>query len=137
MVQLLDRYLRLNKNEIMKKILAILVLLTSFTFANAQNANEGHAKMISTEMVSESGKLILNLPGNLTKEEVDKRASYYGLYFTVDYDVKSSNAVITMNENTEKSRRVIIRFLAACDADSVIVKGKTLSKEDFYTQYLK
>ncbi len=117
----------------MKKILSVLVLLLGLSAASmAQEAN------VATMMKSEkAGEYAFVLPGELSKEEVAKRSSYYTHYFDVSYNAKSSVATVTMKENTEQGRLVVQRFLMSTGVSAVKVGGKEVPVGNFAKEHLR
>lgn len=71
-----------------------------------------------------------------TSERINKSASYYTHYFTVVFDENSGLATITMAENNEKSRKVIMRFLTASGARYVDIDGDIVSVSEFMLDFL-
>ena len=84
-----------------------------------------------------AGKIVLHLPQSITADEVKENAVYYERTFTVTFDEKSHDATFQMLVNDANARRVILRFLAASQIQSVSVEGKTYSASDFYENFLK
>lgn len=87
--------------------------------------------------IKTTGKGQITMPSSLTSDLIQQRAKYYTLYFTVDFDQKTSIATIKMVENTERARAVIIRFLAGCEIQSVNVGGENVSRDVLFDNYLK
>lgn len=71
-----------------------------------------------------------------TAERIEKSASYYTHYFTVVYDESSMLATITMIQNDEKGRAVIMRFLSASGARFVEVDDNVISVSEFMVDFL-
>jgi len=84
-----------------------------------------------------SGKIVLRLPQSVTADEVKENAVYYERSFTVSFDEKTHDATFQMLVNDANTRRVILRFLAASQIQSVTVEGKTYSSSEFYENFLK
>lgn len=84
-----------------------------------------------------NGKIMLHLPQSVTADEVKENAVYYERSFTVAFDEKSHDATFQMLVNDPNTRRVILRFLAASQIQSVTVEGKTYSSSEFYENFLK
>ena len=120
----------------MKTRLSMLVILLTFSFSYGQEAAsvKSASDVIS---IKERGRGHITLPSKLTKEEVMSRAKYYTLYFTVDFDDKSKVATISMVDNTERSRAIIIRFLAACEVQTINVAGEVIDRVQLFERYLK
>ncbi len=120
----------------MKTIVSTLLIVFAFTFAFGQNTAFVKAPSDLTS-IKETGKGHITLPERLTKEEVQSKAKYYTLYFTVDFDEKSKVATINMVENNERSRAIIVRFLAGCEVQNVTVGNETINRDLVFEKYLK
>ena len=72
----------------------------------------------------------------MTANEVAENSKFYTRIFTIVFDEKSDVATITMIENSDKSRHVIVRFLTSCGVQSVLVEGREMMLEDFFTNYM-
>lgn len=124
----------------MKKIISTLLFvvgLVSFSFS--QEAHQIAASNGAEDLAASkaSGVYEFTLPSTLSKESIDKSASYYTSIFTVDFDEESHKATLTMVENTLKNRYVMTRLLTACKVSHVAVDEKTLQLYDFIDSYLK
>lgn len=120
----------------MKTLVSMLVILLTFSLSYGQ---ETASVKSASDVISikEKGKGHITLPSKLTREEVMSKAKYYTLYFTVEFDDKSKVVTISMVENTERSRAIIIRFLAACEVQTVNVAGEIMDRAQLYERYLK
>lgn len=112
-------------------------ILTTFILS-AQDAN----KAICSSKVKlvkgvESGTIELVLSEAITKENVEKYASYYKNIFSVSFDEKTHVINIKMIENTSSNRRVILRFLSANQVQNVVVEGQSFPVSDFFENFLK
>lgn len=116
--------------------LIAVVFATTISFAQENSTASAQSK---TELAAskESGKYLIVLPSETTAEQVNKSSKYYTHYFTVDFNEKSKEAKITMVTNDEMGRHVIVRFLASCGVQNVMVDGKMYLNEDFFVTYLK
>jgi len=99
------------------------------TVATAQSKTELSAS-------KSSGKYLITLPDGMTASEVAENSKFYTRIFTISFDEKSDVATITMLENTDKSRHVIVRFLTSCGVQSVMVEGREMMLEDFFTNFM-
>lgn len=113
-------------------LFALLVL--SFSFGQEVAVVRSASDLTA---IKEKGKGSITLPAKLTKEEVQSKARYYTLYFTVDFDEKSKVATISMVENSERSRAIIVRFLAACEVQTIRVAGEDVNRDQVFEKYLK
>lgn len=121
----------------MKKSLIIIcafVLGVNYTFSQEIAKVKNASELTSTK---EKGSCVITLPAKMTKESVESNAKYYTHYFTVQFDETSKNATFTMVENDERSRSVIVRFLAACNVDQIDIAGTMVKRDDLYVKYLK
>jgi type II secretory pathway component PulK len=116
--------------------LVAAIFSTTLSFAQENSTASAQTK---TELAAskESGKYLLVLPAGISAEQVNKSSKYYTHYFTVEFNESSREAKITMVSNDEMGRHVIVRFLASCGVQNVIVEGKTYLNEDFFLNYLK
>ena len=85
----------------------------------------------------ESGKYTFILPETVTPEQVAQTSKYYTHYFTVNYAAGERMAVITMVNNDEQSRHVVIRFLIANNIQHVNVEGVMVPTQELYEKYMK
>jgi hypothetical protein len=110
----------------------IFILLVGFSFGQASVKSASDLTSIK-----EKGVGYITLPSNLTKADVASRAKYYPLYFTVDFNESTKVATIKMVENDERSRAIIVRFLAGCEIQTINVAGETISRDQLFEKYLK
>jgi hypothetical protein len=128
------------KIEQMKKIISTLLFvvgLVSFSFSQESHQiaeSNGADELVASKT---SGVYEFTLPSALTKEKIDKSASYYTSIFSLDFDESSHKAKMTMVENTLKNRYVMTRMFTACQITHVTVDGKTILLYDFIDSYLK
>lgn len=121
----------------MKKLLIIicaLVLGVNFSFSQ-ETAKVKNATELTS--LKDKGVCEITLPSNMTKDAVETNGKYYTHYFTIVFDEASKKATFTMVENNERSRSVIVRFLAACNVDQVDVAGTMVTRDDLFVKYLK
>lgn len=122
----------------MKHVLFGFFFLLSGSFAFSQVGNTASCTSVKNlkEGVS-SGNIEVTLPSQLTPEEVASFAKYYEPFFNVDFNSKNHVATFQMVSNTSDARRVIIRFLAANQIQTVIIEGKSYPLQDFYQNFLE
>lgn len=120
----------------MKSVLAVLVFFVAVNYSFAQERAIVKNKIELTSIKS-SGEGSIILPANMTNDLVQAKAKYYTHYFSVEFNEKSKVAAIKMVENTERSRAVIVRFLAACDVNEIDVEGTIVKRDDLFVNYLK
>ncbi len=120
----------------MKTLFSTLVIILAMSFSFGQNAATVKSAKDLTA-IKETGKGSIILPSNLTKADVEAKSKYYTLYFTVDFDERSKVATINMVDNNERSRQVIVRFLAACEVQTIDVAGESVHRDQLFERYLK
>lgn len=127
----------------MKPYCKALLLSLSFLFILPLAMAQTKADFVSTSgakaLVSEveKGVFSFQLPNHITVDQVDESASYYTMYFTVNYDEENHVAKVTMVTNDSKSRHIIIRFFVSLNLRKVKVDGNELSIEEFHLKHLK
>lgn len=120
----------------MKTVLTTLVLFLALSFSFGQNiAIVKSANDFTT--LKETGKMSIKLPETFTAEQVSNNSKYYGLYFTVAFDEISKVATINMTTNDERSRAIIVRFLAASEIKEVKVGEEMINRDLLYEKYLR
>ena len=124
----------------MKKLLSLITffILISFsmTFSQTENITIAQSK-IELEKSKQNGIYYFTIHSKASKEDVAKSAAYYPSYFSVDYDDASKIAKITMIENNEKTRLVLLRFLSSVRSQKIQVDGTSMLIHEFYDKYLK
>lgn len=128
-------YRLIIKEKAMKTLFsfAFIMFMSVMTFAQElATATKQELSSIKTE-----GKGSIVMPSTLTSDDVAKASSYYTRYFTVEFDENTHKATIIMNDNSEKSRIVIVRFLSACGVDSVNIDGESVDKMVVFERYWK
>lgn len=127
-----------NKTKDMKKLFAFLLILciSSFSFGQENQATAKGNETSFKEQVAK-GVITFTLPAASTAESVKKNSAYYTKFFTVDFDATSKNAVISMIDNTEESRHVIVRFLISNKVRTVKLGNTEYTVSEFYEKHLK
>ena len=124
----------------MKKFLSLITffILISFsmTLSQTENITIAQSKM-ELEKSKKNGIYYFTIHPKASKEDVAKSAAYYPSYFSVDYDDASKIAKITMIENNEKTRLVLLRFLSSVRSQKIQVDGTSMLIHEFYDKYLK
>ncbi len=116
-------------------LVSFVVLLSYLGFSQEKVAQVKSAQDVAA--IKEKGEGIFYLPAGLNASEVQDKAKYYTMYFTVAYSPSDGETTISMVENTERARGVIRRFLVANDIRTVKVLGETLDLDAFFEGYLK
>ena len=112
----------------MKTIFAVLtIVFLAGTSVFAQDRSTVATAQTKTELVASksSGKYFITLPDGMTASEVAENSKFYTRIFTISFD-----------ENSDKSRLVIVRFLTSCGVQSVMVEGREMMLEDFFTNFM-
>ena len=122
----------------MKHVLFGFLFLFMGSVAFSQAANTASCSSLNNlkEGVA-SGRIEVILPSHLSPEEVASFAKYYEPFFYVDFNSKNHVATFQMVSNTSDARRVIIRFLAANQIQTVTIEGKSYPLQDFYQNFLE
>lgn len=124
----------------MKKFISTLIALVAVvSFGFSQEAantatSEGKAALVASKV---SGEYNFVLPADQTKEKVEKAASYYTSYFTVEYDEKANSAKITMADDEPRTKFIIARFLSATGAQHVKVDDSVITMDQFIQSYIQ
>lgn len=119
----------------MKKILLILTVVLSSIAATAQETATTTAASLTKGKTS--GVFEFALPASVTAEQVEKAKSYYTQYFTVAFDQKSHQAVLTMTKNEPINRRVMHRFLVTLNVQTIKVDSEDYTFDALYDKYLQ
>lgn len=122
----------------MKKIVTILftALLGSAVYAQDATITANVKSATEFQAGKKAGKFEFQLPATVTAETVKKSANYYTQYFTVDFNEKTRKAVITMVQNDEQARHVIVRFMISSGIDSISMGGTVYTLDDFWKKHI-
>lgn len=124
----------------MKKLIStIAFVLGVVALSFAQEASntaqsQGSEALAKSKM---SGTYVYTLPEGTTSDEVQKAASYYTKYFTVNYDNASQEAAIEIVGETNPSTQIMLRFLSGCGVRYVDVDGEAKQLNIFYADHVK
>lgn len=125
----------------MKKLISTFAFVLCFVAMSlAQDAtNTAATDGVDALLKSkESGSYVYTLPSSATEERVEKAASYYPKYFTVDFNATSHEASISIvGEDEKMARSVMLRFLSGCGVHFVTVDEETLKLGEFMEQHLQ
>lgn len=122
----------------MKKILGLAVglMMTALTFGQATatflDATAGYNKSTAT-----SFNFVFS-PAH-AESDIKNNATYYESYFKVAVSSAGSagnNVKITLVEDNEMARRVILRLLVSLDINAVNVNGESYERNDFISKYI-
>ncbi len=124
----------------MKKLISTLIALVAIvSFGFSQEASntatsEGKVALVESKV---SGEYNFVLAADQSKEKVEKAASYYTPYFTVNYDETANSAKITMIDDEPRSKFIIARFLSATGAQYVKVDDSVITMDQFIQSYIQ
>ena len=122
----------------MKKILGLVaaLMITAFTYAQStatfKDATPSYDKMATS-------KFNFAFSAVHTPEDIMRNAAYYESYFTVAVTTAGdgvSNVTITLVEDNEMARRVILRLLVNLEVMNVSVNGADIDRNEFMTKYI-
>lgn len=122
----------------MKKILGLAtgLLLTVFTFAHHgvtfNDAGDNYNK-------AEVATFNFSMGDDFTAEQINKAASYYTNYFTTSTAPNAEgghNVSFTLVEDTDMSRKVIMRFFVSLEVSEIDVNGTHLELNTFMADYI-
>lgn len=123
----------------MKKLVYTLMFLVGFSSIGfAQEANEIALTQGASalENSKKAGEYTFTLAGK-TSSEIATNSNYYTNYFTVEFNEATQVTKLTMVENDERARTVIMRFLVSSGVRYTNVDGKVISVHDFMSTYLQ
>jgi hypothetical protein len=119
----------------MKAIFSLLFFtFTSLVLLSQEATIDNKVKFFRDK---EIGKFEFKLPVDSKKEAVDQFAKYYVNYFTVDFSEITKIAKISLVENTQENRKIIMRFLGANQIQHVIIDNRSYTLMDFNNNYLQ
>lgn len=125
----------------MKKLISTLAFVLCFVAMSfAQDGSNTAATQGADALLKskETGAYVYTMPTSATQERVDKAASYYPNYFTVEFDATSHEAAVNFVGEDEKAcRAVMMRFLSGCGIQYVLVDEDTLRLSEFMEQHLQ
>ena len=124
----------------MKKAFFTLTAIVALTFTGISQertntaVTKGNTELLESK-TSKSYSYIL--PDEISKEKVEKSASYYTKTFTVAYNEKTREAIIVMNEDQMKGEMIMGRFLSSCGVRFLKVDDQEITLDEFMKVYLK
>jgi len=122
----------------MKKILGLVaaLMITAFTFAQStvtfKDASPSYNKTATSTFN-------FTFSAVHTPADIKSNAAYYESYFTVTVTPAGeagSTVTITLVEDNEMARRVMMRLLVSLEINSVSVNGTDVERYDFMTKYI-
>jgi hypothetical protein len=106
-----------------------------FSFGQEKIATISSADNFRTE--NQKGLYQFTLDAGITGKDVALSAEYYTMYFTVDFNEKNHQAIITMKDKEDRSKHIICRFLISLGVQDVQFNSVAYPVEDFYTKFLR
>ena len=122
----------------MKKVLGLVagLMMAAFTFGQSTiaftDATDSYDKKATTSFN------FMFSPAH-TAEDISSNAAYYESYFTVtvtDAGDSGNTVKISLVEDNEMARRVIMRLLVNLEINSVGVNGTDVERNEFMTTYI-
>jgi hypothetical protein len=120
------------------RFLSFVALLLSTTLISY--AQERVASAISDDnfvSANKAGLYTFAVPNDITAKEVALSAEYYTMYFTVTFDEKNHQTIITLKDKSDNAKHIIGRFFVSLGLREITYNGSTYSVEEFYQKYLK
>jgi hypothetical protein len=111
----------------------------SFSVLGISQEAASTVKTLSADEVMEgknTGLFSFMYPEGTNADVIDEVSQYYVQYFTVEYDAKTTTALVKMISNDAMSRRIITRFLSASGMQHVLVGDKLYNIQEFYDNLL-
>lgn len=124
----------------MRSVFILLVAclgLISTSFAQEKSTVAEATNKAEIAASKEAGIYRFIMPEGTTDETIVENSKYYTRYFTTSYDVSTRVVTITMVQNDNKNRHVIVRFFGACGIQSIQMEGKEYMTEDFFTKFMQ
>jgi uncharacterized protein YsxB (DUF464 family) len=122
----------------LKAIFSALLLCVSFSFGAFSQVN--YATALSNDKfvtAHNSGVFNFRLPNTVSKKDVDVSASFYTMYFSVDFSEEKNTVSIKLKENEDRAVHVMGRFFLSLGIKEISYQEKLYTVEDFYTTFLR
>jgi hypothetical protein len=121
-----------------KNLLYVLAMIFSFAFTSIAQENYATAKSADKFITAnKEGVFHFLLPESVTAEDVALSAEFYTMYFKVNFDEGTHLVTITMEENGDKAKHVMVRFLVSLGLREVMYDNKLYEVEKFYQTFLR
>ncbi len=121
-----------------KNLLCLLTICLSFAFTSVAQENYATAKSADMFVTANSqGIFEFILPEKITKDDVAVSSEFYTMYFKVEFNENSHLAKITMLENEDKAKHVMVRFFVSLGLREIMYSGSVYPVEDFYKKFLR
>ena len=121
----------------MKKVLGLVVVLMITVIGFGQSAVKFTDASADYNKSAATSFNFLFGP-TIKSEDISTTAAYYESYFTVTIEgvTEGSKVNITLVEDNEMARRVILRLFVGLEVKNISVNGTVLDKNDFMTKYI-
>lgn len=122
----------------MKVIIGLILMFGFQSLVTAQTLT-ANVKWTKKECLQESqkGHFQWVMPSEITKAVIEKSASYYTSYFKYDFDASKQLINIYTLDDSENSRRVVLRFLGANQISQIVFENENYELYDFYEKHMK
>ena len=122
----------------MKKILGLVagIMMAAFTFGQSTIAFSDASETYNKKETSSFNFLFSPVH---SAEDIASNAAYYESYFTVTVvsaGDKGNKVNISLVEDNEMARRVIMRLFVNLEINAISVNGKEMERNDFMTTYI-
>lgn len=121
----------------MRTIVTLMVFLLTASFMAQPTVVTAGLKQNQMSVEAKKGHFQWIFPNGFTKEKIDQLAKYYTSAFTYRFDAKSNQVDVYAVEDSEETRRIILRFLGACQFKTVKVEDKEYLLYEFYDQFMQ
>lgn len=121
----------------MRNIVTFVLLFTAFKMMAQSSVVVSGLNEKQTRIEAGKGHFQWVFPSVFTKEKIDALAQYYKTSFTYVFDGKLNKMDIYPVKDSEETRRIMLRFLGACQFNTIQVDDKKFELYDFYNQYMQ
>lgn len=93
----------------------------------------------ATEITKEAtaGHFQWVFPDETTAEEIENTAKYYTTHFTYKYNVENKTVDVYPVQDSEETRRVMLRFLGANQVNKILVGEEEFELYSYYEKFMK
>lgn len=122
----------------MKKLLGLFAGLVLSLSALAQDVEFTDAG--ETYNKKETLSFNFHFDNTYSAQTLTETGTYYGNYFStlvVENEDKSYNVTLTLNEESEMGRRVIMRYFVSLEVGTIKAGATEYSTEDFMIQFIQ
>jgi hypothetical protein len=76
-------------------------------------------------------------PDETTADEIENTAKYYTTFFTYKYNVDNKTVDVYPVQDSEETRRVMLRFLGANQVNKILVGEEEFELYSYYEKFMK